>query len=156
VSYGTSSGLLAPATIKGDSMTVVAEGYNAFETSKSPIGEVKYLESPQDVIEVVQSGHLGEYILLVRGGTTTFLTPALSMGAIGVITMSGAPESHLGILSREFQIPCVMTAHLTESESRYEVGNTDDKHFVEITEALVGKKVQLHVDDAETGRVSLV
>lgn len=137
-------------------MSVVAEGYNAFETSKSPIGEVKYLDSPQDVIEVVQSGQLSEYILLVRGGTTTFLTPALSMGAIGVITMSGAPESHLGILSREFQIPCVMTAHLTDSDSRYEVGNTDDTHFVEITNALVGKKVQLHVDDPETGRVSLV
>lgn len=30
------------------------------------------------------------------------------MGAIGVVTMSGAPESHLGILSREFQMPCVI------------------------------------------------
>ncbi|WP_066913137.1 PEP-utilizing enzyme [Millisia brevis] len=137
-------------------MQVVAEGYNAFETSKSPVGEVKYLDSPQDVIEVVQSGQLGDYILLVRGGTTTFLTPALSMGAIGVITMSGAPESHLGILSREFQIPCVMTAHLTDSDSRYEVGNTDDAHFVEITNALVGKKVQLICEDPDTGRVSLV
>lgn len=137
-------------------MQVVAEGYSAFETNKSPVGEVKYLDSPQDVIEVVQSGHLNEYILLVRGGTTTFLTPALSMGAIGVITMSGAPESHLGILSREFQIPCVMTAHLTESDSRYEVGNTDESHFLEITEALVGKKVQLNCDDPEAGRVSLV
>lgn len=137
-------------------MTVVAEGYNAFETTKAPVGEVKYLDSPQDVIEVVQSGKLNEYVLLVRGGTTTFLTPALSMGAIGVITMSGAPESHLGILSREFQIPCVMTAHLTDSDSRYEVGNTDEAHFVEITEALVGKKVRLDCDDAETGRVSLV
>ncbi|MDF3281143.1 PEP-utilizing enzyme [Gordonia sp. N1V] len=137
-------------------MQVVAEGYNAFETTKSPVGEVKYLDSPQDVIEVVQSGKLSEFILLVRGGTTTFLTPALSMGAIGVITMSGAPESHLGILSREFQIPCVMTAHLTDSDSRYEVGNTDNSHFVEITEALVGKKVQLLCDDDEVGRVSLV
>lgn len=137
-------------------MQVVAEGYNAFETSKSPVGEVKYLDSPQDVIEVVQSGQLANYILLVRGGTTTFLTPALSMGAIGVITMSGAPESHLGILSREFQIPCVMTAHLTDSDSRYEVGNTDDAHFVEITNALVGKKVQLICEDPDTGRVSLV
>ncbi|OPX06118.1 PEP-utilizing enzyme [Gordonia sp. i37] len=137
-------------------MQVVAEGYNAFETTKSPVGEVKYLDSPQDVIEIVQSGKLSEFILLVRGGTTTFLTPALSMGAIGVITMSGAPESHLGILSREFQIPCVMTAHLTDSDSRYEVGNTDNSHFVEITEALVGKKVQLLCDDDEVGRVSLV
>lgn len=137
-------------------MEVVAEGFNAFETQKSPKGEVKYLGSPQDVIAVVSSGKLSDYILLVRGGTTTFLTPALSMGALGVITMSGAPESHLGILSREFQIPCVMTAHLSSSDSRYVVGDTDESHFDEITAQLEGKIVQLHCDDDEVGRVSLV
>lgn len=137
-------------------MQVVAEGFNAFETSKTPVGEVKYLETPQDVIDIVSSGQLADHILLVRGGTTTFLTPALSMGAIGIVTMSGAPESHLGILSREFQTPCVMTAHLTDSDSRYEVGGADEAHFNEMVEALVGKKVKLVCDDAETGRVVLV
>jgi hypothetical protein len=137
-------------------MEVVAEGYNAFETQKAPKGTVKYLEAPQDVIELIQSGKLGDHILLVRGGTTTFLAPALSMGAIGVITMSGAPESHLGILSREFQTPCVMTAHLTASESRYEVGNTDDAHFREISEQLAGRSVQLDCTDSDTGRVVLI
>ena len=106
-------------------MEILAEGYNVFDTEKSPSGIVKYLDSPKDVISLIQSGKLKDHILLVRGGTTTFLAPALSMGAIGVITMSGAPESHLGILSREFQTPCVMTAHLTSSDSRYEVGSTD-------------------------------
>ncbi|MFT4234665.1 MAG: PEP-utilizing enzyme [Microbacterium sp.] len=134
-------------------MTVVAEGFNAFETDKTPEGIVKYLGSPQDVIALLSSGKLKEHILLVRGGTTTFLSPALSMGAIGIITMSGAPESHLGILSREFQTPCVMTAHLTSSDSRYVVGNTDDSHFEEIREALEGKNVRLEVDDSEVGRV---
>ncbi|MCB8913098.1 hypothetical protein KUG88_23505 [Rhodococcus rhodochrous] len=137
-------------------MQVIAEGYNAFETDKTPQGEVKYLDSPQDVLDIVQSGKLQDYILLVRGGTTTFLTPALSMGASGVITMSGAPESHLGILSREFQIPCVMTAHLTDSDSRYAVGDTDEAHFIEITKTLVGRTVQLSCDDAEIGRVLIV
>jgi len=84
---------------------VLAEGFNVFNTAKSPTGTVRYLGSPGDVISLIQSGKLAEHILLVRGGTTTFLAPALSMGAIGVITMSGAPESHLGILSREFQTP---------------------------------------------------
>ena len=134
-------------------MTVLAEGFNAFETDKQPEGVVKYLGSPQDVIALLSSGKLKEHILLVRGGTTTFLSPALSMGAIGIITMSGAPESHLGILSREFQTPCVMTAHLTASDSRYEVDNTDDSHFEEIRTGLEGKRVRLQVDDSETGRV---
>jgi hypothetical protein len=132
---------------------VLAEGYNVFDTSKSPRGTIKYLSAPADVISLIQSGKLGEHILLVRGGTTTFLAPALSMGAIGVITMSGAPESHLGILSREFQTPCVMTAHLTSSESRYVVGNTDDAHFEEIAQALDGRRVRLDCTDHEVGRV---
>jgi PEP-utilising enzyme, mobile domain len=135
---------------------VLAEGYNVFDTSKSPSGVVKYLSSPADVIGLIQSGKLGEHILLVQGGTTTFLAPALSMGALGVITMSGAPESHLGILSREFQTPCVMTAHLTSSDSRYVVGSTDASHFEEIAKSLDGRKVRLDCTDHEIGRVVAV
>lgn len=137
-------------------MKVVAEGYNSFDTSKTPSGPVKYLPDPQSVITLIQSGKLKEHILLVQGGTTTFLAPALSMGAIGVITMSGAPESHLGILSREFQMPCVMTAYLTGSSSRYVTGGNNDAHFQEIIKALDGKRVQLKCDDRETGRVVLL
>ncbi len=134
-------------------MTVLAEGYNSFETKKRPSGVIKYLPNPQSVIQLIQSGKLKEHILLVQGGTTTFLAPALSMGAIGVITMSGAPESHLGILSREFQIPCVMTAYLTSSDARYVIGGDNDAHFNAVVEALEGKKVEIHADDAEVGRV---
>ncbi len=137
-------------------MTVVAQGFNSFETRKKPSGVVKYLPDPQSVIALIQSGNLKEHILLVQGGTTTFLAPALSMGTIGVITMSGAPESHLGILSREFQIPCVMTAHLTTSDSRYVTGGDNDAHFEEIIAALDQRKVEIHADDAETGRIVLL
>lgn len=134
-------------------MTVVAQGFNAFETKKEPTGTVIYLPDPQSVVKLIQGGKLKEHILLVRGGTTTFLAPALSMGAIGVITMSGAPESHLGILSREFQIPCIMTAYLSSSESRYEVGNTNPAHFDEIVKELSGKQVTLKCSDPEVGEV---
>lgn len=137
-------------------MTVVAEGYNSFETKKQPSGTVKYLPDPKSVITLIQSGKLKQHILLVQGGTTTFLAPALSMGAIGVITLSGAPESHLGILSREFQMPCVMTAYLTGSQSRYVTGGQNDAHFKEIIAALDGKAVRLECEDRETGRVVLV
>ncbi len=136
-------------------MKVVAEGFNSFDTKKTPQGTVKYLPDPKSVIALIQSKKIGEYILLVQGGTTTFLAPALSMGAIGIITMSGAPESHLGILSREFQIPCVMTAHLTSSESRYSTGGENNAHFKEMIAALDGKKVKLECTDPETARIVL-
>src|SRR6202789_2980270 len=137
-------------------MEILAEGYNVFDTEKSPAGIVKYLDSPKDVISLIQSGKLKDHILLVRGGTTTFLAPALSMGAIGIITMSGAPESHLGILSRAFQMPCVMTAYLPKSEARYVTGGNNDAHFSAIVKALDGKKVQLNCEDREVGRVMLI
>jgi len=134
-------------------MSVLAEGYNAFETNKSPSGTIKYLPDPPSVMALIRSGKIKEHILLVRGGTTTFLAPALSMGAIGIITMSGAPESHLGILSREFQTPCVMTAGLVDSTSRYVPGETGEAHFEEIVKALDGLQVSLDCSDPETGRV---
>src|ERR1700761_9032684 len=134
-------------------MNYVAEGYNSFETKKTPSGIVKYLPDPKSVIALIQSGKLKEHILLVQGGTTSFLAPCLSMGSIGVITMSGAPESHLGILSREFQTPCVMTAGLVDSTSRYVPGETGEAHFEEIVKALDGLQVSLDCSDPETGRV---
>ena len=94
--------------------------------------------------------------MLAQGGTTTFLAPVLSMGSVGVITLSGAPESHLGILSREFQIPCVMTTYLTDSESRYVTGGDNAAHFAAMIQALDGKKVQLDCSGGDTGHVVLV
>ena len=135
--------------------TVIAEGYNCFETDKAPQGEIIYLPDPKAVIALIQSGKLGEHILLAEGGTTTFLAPALSMGAKGVVTLSGAPESHLGILSREFQIPCIMTAYLVDSDSRYVTGGDNKAHFEAVIASLNGKTVRLSCTDRDTGRIEL-
>jgi len=137
-------------------MTLIAEGFNSFETPKKPIGIVKFLPDPPYVIALIKSGKLKDYIVLAQGGTTTFLAPALSMGCMGVITLSGAPESHLGILSREFQIPCVMTAFLTNNGSRYVTGGDNAAHFDVMVKALDGKRVQLDCEGAETGKILLV
>lgn len=137
-------------------MKIIAEGYNSFESKKKPVGIIKYLPDPKSVIALIRSGKLKEHIVLAQGGTTTFLAPTLSMGAIGVITLSGAPESHLGILSREFQIPCVMTTYLTDSELRYVTGGDNAAHFAAMIAALDGKKVQLDCLQGDFGRVLLV
>ncbi len=137
-------------------MKILAEGFNSFETPKKPTGIVKYLPDPKSVITLIQSGKLKEHVVLAQGGTTTFLAPALSMGCSGVITLSGAPESHLGILSREFQIPCVMTAYLKDSASRYITGGDNSAHFAMMIEALDGKRVQLSCEGVELGQILLV
>lgn len=88
----------------------VGEGLTVFESSATVFGRTKWLDSPEEVIAFVESGEdLSDVIVIARGGTTTFLAMALNAGVCGIITLQGAPESHLGILSREYGIPCIMS-----------------------------------------------
>ena len=88
----------------------VGVGLNVFESSEAVEGRAKWLETPDDVISFVESGEdVSDTIVVARGGATTFLTMALNAGVRGVLTLQGAPESHLGILSREYGIPCIMS-----------------------------------------------
>ena len=134
-------------------MRLLATGLNAFNTAVEPEGIVKFLGTPLDVIELVTSGEANEYIILAQGGTTTFLSPILAEGTRGILTMSGAPQSHLGILSREFQIPCVMTVALEGWDRRYVPGESGPDYFQTIVAALDGKRVRMSCGEAAVGRV---
>jgi len=87
---------------------LVGAGRAVFTADLPTEGPVAWLDTPAAVIDFVANGDVANTVVLARGGTTTFLTPALTAGVKGVITLQGAPESHLGILSREYGIPCVM------------------------------------------------
>jgi signal transduction protein with GAF and PtsI domain len=54
-------------------------------------------------------------IALVRDAGATFLAPVYHELA-GVVCTSGTPRSHIGIVSRDFQVPCVMGCVFTGSE----------------------------------------
>ena len=108
------------------------------------------------MLALIQSGKLKEHILLVQGGTTTFLGAGAEHGRDRSENDVRRAKSHLGILSREFQMPCVMTAYLTDSPSRYVTGGDNNAHFAALVKALDGKRVQLNVEDREFGRVALV
>jgi signal transduction protein with GAF and PtsI domain len=92
----------------------IGTGQAVFESAQPAEGVLRWLDSPADVLAFVETGNAAETIVLARGGTTTFLAPALSARVRGIMTLQGAPESHLGILSREFGIPCVMSVQFTE------------------------------------------
>ena len=124
-------------------MTLIATGLNAFETETRPEGTVKFLLTPQQVIELVAAGKTHDFIILVRGGTATFLSPVLTAGTIGILTMSGAPESHLGILSREFQIPCVLTLAIEGWDRRYAPG-TDRRLILPAHRRLTRRTARLY------------
>jgi signal transduction protein with GAF and PtsI domain len=64
------------------------------------------LEQPDDVLALMDSGAEG-VVALVRDAGATFLAPVFHELA-AVVCTSGTVRSHIGIVSREFQIPCVM------------------------------------------------
>jgi phosphohistidine swiveling domain-containing protein len=101
---------MSDATLAG--YVQVGTGQNVFE-HEAVEGYVQWLESPQDVIAFVTGGDTADKVVISRGGTTTFMAPALSVGVRGLITLNGGVESHLGIVSREFGIPCVMSVAFT-------------------------------------------
>lgn len=91
----------------------VGQGLNVVE--REPVeGPVLWLETPDDVIEFVMGDNVEDTIVISRGGATTFVAPALTAGVKGLITLQGTKECHLGIVSREFGIPCVMSVTFSE------------------------------------------
>lgn len=96
---------------------LIGTGVKAYTTAKGATGRIRFLDSPDEVLEFIDGDDVEETVVISRGGTTTFMSPALMSGVAGLITLQGAPESHLGILSREFAIPCVMSTNFTEGIS---------------------------------------
>ncbi|WP_213575635.1 PEP-utilizing enzyme [Rhodococcus sp. USK13] len=92
----------------------IGAGVKAFTSASGAIGKIRFLDSPEEVLDFIGDTDVESTVVISRGGTTTFMSPALMAGVAGLITLQGAPESHLGILSREFGIPCVMSTQFTE------------------------------------------
>lgn len=122
---------------------VIGTGINVYEHTAHAEGVSRWLDSPEAVMELVMSGEIANTIGISRGGTTTFMAPALASGIGGLITLQGAPESHLGILSREFGIPCVMSVTFTEGVQT-DRGETIPED---------GTTLRLDVSDASSGKV---
>ena len=93
---------------------LIGAGIKAFTSSRGAVGTIRFLDSPDEVLDFIDGPDVETTIVISRGGTTTFMSPALMAGVAGLITLQGAPESHLGILSREFGIPCVMSTEFSE------------------------------------------
>src|SRR5947207_15030021 len=69
-------------------------------------GTWRAMESPDDVLELMGSGAEG-VVARVRDAGATFLAP-IYHELTAVVCTSGTPRSHIGIVSREFMVPCVM------------------------------------------------
>jgi signal transduction protein with GAF and PtsI domain len=75
-------------------------------------GPWRPMDSPADVIAVMDEGADG-IVAVVADAGATFLAPIFE-DCVAVICLSGTPLSHIGIVSREYQVPCIMSAALSE------------------------------------------
>ena len=92
-------------------MTVLGKGTPSF-TYPPVTGTVRHFRSPADVIESIDTD-LESTIALVSSGGTTFLSPILGRLG-GIVCLDGTLRSHLAIVSREFEVPCLVGTELTQ------------------------------------------
>ena len=74
-------------------------------------GAWRRLSSPDDVLELMDGTAEG-IVACVADAGATFLAPIFDE-LTAVVCLSGTPQSHIGIVSREYQVPCVMATSLT-------------------------------------------
>ena len=86
-------------------------------------GVWRMLQSPDDVLGLMEIGAEG-VIAGVQDAGATFLAPIFDE-LTAVVCMSGTPSSHIGIVSREYRVPCLMATDLVG-------GMPDDGAIVEV------------------------
>lgn len=69
------------------------------------------LGSPEDVLALMDEGAEGVVAVVADAGAT-FLAPIFE-DLTAVVCRGGTPFSHIGIVSREYEVPCVMGVEIT-------------------------------------------
>src|ERR671926_1292607 len=88
----------------------IGTGTKVFEAA--PVrGAWRRLDTPDDVLALLADSADGVVACVADAGAT-FLAPIFDE-LTAVVCLSGTPLSHIGIVSRQFQVPCVMSAALT-------------------------------------------
>ena len=90
-------------------MKIIGKGLSC--ASKTEVtGELVYIQTVEDVINLFDIAE-GKICLIDDAGTTT-LGPILS-DLTGILCTTGSAGSHLAIVSREFDLPCIMNIDIT-------------------------------------------
>lgn len=90
-----------------DQGTIAGSGTPSYRFEPTS-GIIRRFVSPQDVIASIDED-VESMVALVNSGGTTFLSPILGRLA-GIIACDGTLRSHLAIVSREFEVPCLVGA----------------------------------------------
>ncbi|MBS0340062.1 MAG: hypothetical protein JSS56_06015 [Proteobacteria bacterium] len=102
------AGAVTAAPDKGG-RELCGQGDNVVEHSKNVQGTARYFRSIKDVADALSNGVAENTIAVIDDSGGTLTAPILEQFA-GVICAGGTVRSHLGILTREYGIPCLMNS----------------------------------------------
>ena len=116
-------------------MEQIGKGQKTFDYS-SIKGIWQRLEGPEDVLTYLENENTEGVIAVIRDAGATFLSPIFE-DLTGVICTGGTIRSHIGIISREFQIPGVVAAelfHEPEDGTEIEIDGTGEFGIIRLPE----------------------
>ena len=91
----------------------VGQGDNVARFHSDVEGVVRYIRSPAQVMQYINEGVPENTIAVIDDSGGTLTAPILEHFK-GVICAGGSTRSHLGILTREYGVPCLMNAKITD------------------------------------------
>jgi signal transduction protein with GAF and PtsI domain len=108
--------------VRCGAVQLIGSGTKVFDAA--PVrGAWRRLDAPDDVLELMDTSAEG-VIACVADAGATFLAPIFDE-LTAVVCLSGTPLSHIGIVSREYQVPCVMSADLTREPANGDTVEVD-------------------------------
>ncbi len=87
-------------------------GDNVMLSAENTAGIARYVRSSEQVMRFLTGGVPAETVAIIDDSGGTLTAPILEQFT-GIICMGGTVRSHLGILSREYGIPCFMNAKIS-------------------------------------------
>jgi PEP-utilising enzyme, mobile domain len=91
--------------------SIVGSGDNVFRAKADVSGTARFISKVETVMEMLTDGVPAATIAIIDDSGGTLTAPILGDFA-GVVCMGGTTRSHLGILTREYGVPCLMAAVL--------------------------------------------
>jgi len=90
---------------------IVGTGDNVFRAKEDVVGTARYVSDVETVMEMLTEGVPEGTIAIIDDSGGTLTAPILGQFT-GVVCLGGTVRSHLGILTREYNVPCLMNAQL--------------------------------------------
>lgn len=90
---------------------IAGTGDNVFKVDEDVVGTARVVSTIETVMEMLTDGVPQDTVAIIDDSGGTLTAPILE-GFTAVVCKGGTIRSHLGILTREYRIPCLMAAEV--------------------------------------------